>query len=61
MVYIESMIEKKIELQKIINNTLLDKTIDLISPADLQEIDKELSGLEDILINLFSTKGGVKI
>lgn len=39
---------------------LLDETLDLIAPLDMQEVKDELSGLENELANLFTLKGGEK-
>ena len=52
---------ENLELQTIINNTLLDKTLDKISPVDMNEVNEELSGIETELNNLFSMRGGENI
>ncbi len=52
---------ENLELQATINNTLLDKTLDKISPVDMNEVNEELSGLEDLLNSLSLTKGGENI
>jgi len=49
---------ENLELHTIINNTLLDKTLDKICPVDMNEVNEELSGIETELNNLFSMKGG---
>ena len=49
---------ENLELQTIINNTLLDKTLDKICPVDMNEVNEELSGIEEELNNLFSMRGG---
>ena len=52
---------ENLELQTIINNTLLDKTLDKICPVDMNEVNEELSGIEEELNNLFSMRGGENI